>query len=460
MALSCATTSSAASRLRPEAGFTVVELMLAILLLGISALALGATLSSATKYASSSEVRQDLAHRAQQQVELLSSLDYAALAHSAAPASGSASTSSPLYWYTPSSTRYRWDRTAAGATTAESLVVDAANGTVPISQSWSDGRSSGQLYAFVTWVNDGRCGSGCPSTHNYKRITVAATLTSGGQPVAPVYVSTIVADPHAIPAGRIINGNPNPLADPNITCTDTSGHTTSCTASVGSSNVSEWYMTDTPATSAYAAPTASHTTHPTVAPSGTCTTTTTTGCPKPDLLSPNQPAGASTGPLYDFSTDLSAAGYPGGRLLKRDVSCSSTPTSTDNTKGAMWVTAPLTSSVVLTGGGGMTVNSQTAAGVNAGVTLCVGFYDVPNSLTNLVTSPPTRLGVVAYTVAQWPTAPTPISFTFDFLTGSTATVASGHRLGLRIWATNDSGADIAVLYDHPAYASVVQLNSQ
>ena len=40
-------------------------------------------------------------------------------------------------------------------------------------------------------------------------------------------------------------------------------------------------------------------------------------------------------------------------------------------------------------------------------------------MTNLVTAPPTRLGVVAYTVAQWPTTPTPISFSFDFLTGST-----------------------------------------
>jgi prepilin-type N-terminal cleavage/methylation domain-containing protein len=442
-----------------EAGFTLVEVLVAILLLGLSALSLGMVLASATRYSGSSETRQDLAHRAQQEVERLSALSFDRLALTAAPAT-STNPGDPRYWYIGTSTSYRWDRTAAGASTAEPVVVDATNGTVGNVTTWSSGRSSGSLYAFITWVHDTKCGSGCPASQNYKRITVAATLSGGGELVEPVFVSTVVADPHALPAGKIINGNANPLSDPTITCNDAAGNTVSCTSSVGSSNVSEWYLTDTPAANVYAAPTASHSVHPTVAATGTCSGATTTGCPKPDLLSTAAtPSGAVTPPLLDYSSDLAAAGYTGGRLLKRDVTCSATPTTTDNAKGGFWASAPLTAPMVLTGSGGMTLVTQTAGAAAAAVTLCLGVYDVPNSIANLVVAPPTRLGVVAYTVASWPTTPTPISFSFDFLTGSTVTLAAGHRLGVRLWAAAESGADIAALYDHPSYASTIQLNS-
>ena len=443
-----------------EAGFTVIELLVAIMVLGVAALALGAALASGTKFASASETRQNLAHRAQQEVERLESLPYAQLAHAAAPAAGSTDPASPLYWFSPGAGTYRWDRGPSGASTAEPLAVVAATGTVVTQQTWTDGRSTGRLFAFVTWVTDPRCGSGCPASQNYKRLTVAATLDQGGPVVKAVYVTSIVADPHALPAGKIVNGNANPLADPAITCKDSTGASVPCTASVGSSNVSQWYLSDTPATSTYAVPTAAHTTHPTVAPSGTCTASVTTGCPKPDLLSISTPPSTEPQPpVLDYSTDQSAAGYPGGRLLRRDVSCAATPTSADNTKGALWTTAPLSTAMPLTGGGGMTLDSQTAAGVVAGVTLCLGIYDVA-SITNLVASPPTRLGVVSYTVAQWPQAPTPLSFSFDFLTGGTVTVAAGHRIGARLWLDPASGADVALLYDHPSHPSVLQLNSQ
>jgi hypothetical protein len=50
---------------------------------------------------------------------------------------------------------------------------------------------------------------------------------------------------------------------------------------------------------------------------------------------------------------------------------------------------------------------------------------------------------------------------FDFLaSGSTVTVASGHRIGVRIWVAGAGGADVAVAYDNPSYASQVELNSQ
>ena len=448
-----------------QAGFTIVELLVAVLVIGFVALAAGAVLASGTRHASAPETRQNLSHRAQQEVERLTSLDYATLAHAVAPATSSADPDSPLSWYSTSTGKYRWNRVAAGSTTAETLVVDAG-GVVEAERAWSDGTASGHLFAFVTWVTDGRCGSGCPTSQNYKRVTVAATADSGAEAAKPVFVSTIVADPHALPAGRIVNGNANPLTDPSITCHDTDGNTVQCTASVGATNVNEWYLSDTPATAAYSAPSASHPTHPTVAPSGTCTPDTTTGCPVPDLLSteqpPSPPEGAEPPPLLDYSSELGTAtgGYAGGRAISRDVACSLTPTATENAKGAMWVTGPLTQATTLTGSGGMTLNSHALHGASASVTLCVAIYATGTSISNLVAVPPTRLGVVAYTVAEWPTTSTPLSFSFDFLSTGSIMVNAGQRIGVRVWLAADSGTDVALLYDHPSYTSVLQLNSR
>lgn len=449
--------------MRREDGFTIVELLVAILVLASAALAMGAVLTSGARSSSASETRQNLAHRAQQEVERLAALPYAQLAHTAAPSAGSTDAASPLYWFNSTGGTYRWDRTSAGATTSEPLVV-SAQGTVATQRSWSDGRGSGTIFAFVTWVTDSRCGSGCPSSQNYKRITVAVTAGAGAAAVKPVYISSIVADPHALPAGKIVNGNPNPLADPNITCRDASGATIACTASVGSANVNEWYLSDTSATATYTAPTTNHPTHPTIAPAGVCTTVVTTGCPKPDLLStvaPPTPAeGSPATPMLDYSTELAASiPHPGGRVITRDVDCAAAPSATANGRGAMWVTAPLTQATALTGAGGMTLHTQTAGGVSASVTLCVAIYAMGANIANLVSLPPTRLGVVAYAVAEWPPAPTPLSFSFDFVTGGTISVASGQRIGVRVWVAASSGADLVLLYDHPEYPSVLQLNS-
>lgn len=452
---------------RGERGFTIIELLVAITVLAFAALATGAVLASGARHASASETRQNLANRAQGEVERLASLEYAALAHPDANIAGSADPDSPRYWVTPNgpAPTYRWDRKPGSANPAEPVAV-APTGEVAVERSWQDGKASGRLFVFVTWVTDNNCGSGCAPAagQNYKRVTVAATLDSGAAAVKPVFVSTIVADPHALPAGKIVNGNANPLADPSITCRDPSGATIPCTNSVGSTNINEWYFSDSPATGAYAEPAASHATHPTVAPSGTCTTVSTAGCPVPDLLSTTAPAapaeGAQAPPLLDYSAELAASvPHPGGRVLRPDVACSATPSGTDNTKGALWVTEPLTQATGLTGSGGMTVHTQTAGGVASGLTLCLAVYDVGGSLANLVANPPTRLGVVSYTVAQWPSTPTPVSFSFDFITGGSITVPAGRRIGARLWVADGSGADIAVLYDHPSRSSVLQLNS-
>jgi hypothetical protein len=55
---------------------------------------------------------------------------------------------------------------------------------------------SGNVYDFVTWHTDGKCGTKCPAQENYKRITVAVTVNvqSGTHSVVPVRVSTLIAE--------------------------------------------------------------------------------------------------------------------------------------------------------------------------------------------------------------------------------------------------------------------------
>jgi hypothetical protein len=119
----------------------------------------------------------------------------------------------------------------------------------------------------------------------------------------------------------------------------------------------------------------------------------------------------------------------------------------------------------LSGNGGLTLYTSTVHGLSVSVTLCVGVYlespilGILDPLNLLGGSDSVRLGVVAYTMAQWPAVPTPVSFTFNYLS-SARLVAAGTSLAVRVWLTAGSGDDIVAQYDAPTVASSVQINSQ
>jgi hypothetical protein len=66
-------------------------------------------------------------------------------------------------------------------------------GQLQSSSTWNDGRLAGTVYRFVTWVND-PCPA-CASANDYKRVTVAVTITKGPPNVDPVVASTLARDP-------------------------------------------------------------------------------------------------------------------------------------------------------------------------------------------------------------------------------------------------------------------------
>jgi prepilin-type N-terminal cleavage/methylation domain-containing protein len=450
-----------------EHGFTMIELLVAMVLLVIGIMALAETFVAAAKLTLVSERQSSMAHVGRNELERLQGLGYARLALTSNPTTTNpnsrvSSTSGKSY--------LQWD---PSSTATEQMVIDAAGGVSPAPAPWSSGKSSGLIYDFVTYHADGNCGAGCAASANYKRIVIEVTQASGGAPRNPVIIQTIVADPDVAPAGFIANGSQNPLPAAGTQCQTGSGPVGACQIGIDQGTASSYWLYDTPATGTYTGPpTVDNTLHSTVGlvTGLLCTVLVTTGCPVPDLMGTTLPASASSTP-HNYSTDRGGpsgstsgggANYQGGRILQSSSgSCSILPpasSSSSNPQAETWVTPATSASQVLNGNGGMTLFMQSASGVTASVTLCVAVWVYPQSILNLISVPPIEISAFAYAVASLPTTPTPVSFTFAL--GSATTVAIGRRIGVEVWLAASSSSNVAIMYDNPAFASQLQLNVQ
>jgi Tfp pilus assembly protein PilV len=450
------------ARARSQAGFTTVELLLAVLIGSVGVISLIGTFDVSRRVTTFSEMREAASHIAEQKAEELRALDYGELALNGSPSPGSSSDPDEPPYYLSGST-YRWNQKSdAPSGHTEPLVIDATDGKVSAAaETWSDGRIGGKVYRYVTCAaaTAEACEEG-PDTSAYKRVTVAVTVENALGPQKPILVQTLIGNPDNA------NGEgANPLDSPNTKCEDANGNEIDCVQSVGGT-VTTWYLYDTPATtfSSRQEIVGSHSTHATVAATGTCSGGTTTGCPQPDLMGVDPPpAPTITPPLYNYSNEITGGTIPGGAVVRRDTTCNGTVTTTDNTKGHMWVTAPLAAPMTLTGDAAMNLSTQTFNGATADVTLCVAFYNVPASISNLVDNPPTLIGAAGYDNHgnNWPTSATGVAFTLDFIdSGFGATVPAGNRVGVRIWPSSSSGADLVVVYDHPLHTSFLQVNAE
>ena len=109
----------------------------------------------------------------------------------------------------------------------------------------------------------------------------------------------------------------------------------------------------------------------------------------------------------------------------------------------------------------LSIDTQTFNGATADAMLCVAVYDVPDSIANLATNPPTLLaskGLPESGLTAWPTSAENEAFVTELYEAGSATIAAGHRLGVRIWPSSSSEADLVVLYDHPSHISYLQVS--
>lgn len=190
-------------RLLAEDGFTLVELLAAVLILTVGLLGLIGAFDSARKLNLLSERRTSMAHRAQLEIERLQAEPYEKLAMTSAPTHSSTITN-PDFYVKEGTTKYQYGEKAAEE---EQLVVSSGGAISPSPKErkcsnvvgaceWSDGEVSGNVYDFVTWYSEPsklctKYEKPCP-----KRITVVVTanVPSGNHEPHAVRVSTLVAE--------------------------------------------------------------------------------------------------------------------------------------------------------------------------------------------------------------------------------------------------------------------------
>lgn len=511
-------------RLRCQDGMTLVEVLVAMLVLTVGILSMVSMFDSARKLTLAAERRESIAHLAQRELERLQSVPYDELAmvskpaHESIPASDTTTEEQenfihehPDYYvdysspstctevetggcFAPNAEKLTEEEPlvitqkgvkcpTSGTTTEECGVVSSSPVGVECSEvnpfgacEWSDGRLKGDVYDFVTFHKDPACETECEES--YKRVTVIVTVNvpTGSHAPAPVRVSTMIPNPAASAA--------NPVTSGATKCINEAREEVSCTQALNKGTARTFFLHDVEAeaveSSSYEA--IENEVESKSVEKGHPTTHTVGPAPaKPDFMD-STPATRTA--LYDYSNDQNGLGFTygidqyGGRRIAADVACNSETALTSNGsepskeafKGEMWVSSRLGSNYKLTGDGGLTIFTQTLGEApEPNVRLCLGVYDVPERIESLWSTPettPKLIGFYEYVpTSAWPTKMSQLSFVFKLkFIKADQTVATGHRLGFRLWPTDDSAAtteeDISIAYDTMLQPSALQLNTE
>jgi prepilin-type N-terminal cleavage/methylation domain-containing protein len=427
-----------------ERGFTLIEVLIAVFLVTVGIAATIGVFGASGRTTLGAQ-RSDVAtQQAQAEIEKLSTLSYGQLALTSAPPASS-DPSDPDSWVTGSSFAVR-------SGVSEQLVLAAGAGQTamvdPGPQSFSVGTGggvvTGKIYRFVSW-HDERCpNSLCDGTQNTKRVTVAVTLDSipTQAPRAPLRISSLIADKNTTPPG---------------TSAAAAGHPTVTAQS--------FYLYDTRCGQTEPQPqTGSHATHDTASSGTTAASDSTCENPdaskQPDLMGPSLPAGSSSTPLYDYSSDLSGHRPGGLAMIHRGTTCdtsyaaSNAGSATVPNKWSIhaWSTNPYASTFHLDGQVTMSLFASTIGGAAGRGVVCASLVD--RQVVNGVQRD-RALGSFGYDLASWPSSPRRLTFTFDL--SQAQDVAAGHRLVLVLQARGESDNDLVLLYDHPLYPSLLEV---
>ncbi len=167
-----------------EEGFTLVELVVASVLMLAGILSVFLAFEVTQRANGRGERTAVVAHRAQSEIERIVALPYASVGMESIPTnSGSGNAKDPLNYVVNSPAGYEYDW--AQPAKKEPFV---SGGTLAPSSAWTDGKLSGTLYRFITWIAD-PCPT-CANSQDYKRVTVVLTTPGAA---SPLITSTIVS---------------------------------------------------------------------------------------------------------------------------------------------------------------------------------------------------------------------------------------------------------------------------
>jgi hypothetical protein len=448
---------------------TIVEVVVAALILIVGSLAVLALIDTTARSTFRAEEGQVVANRLQQELEEIKRLPYNEIALSSLPAD---TTDTSIPAWRVSGTTFATAKNGGGAA---ALVYNGgtlfaggtiSGGAVPSApEPFTAGDVTGTIYRYVTWGDDPSCPSTqCPGAQDFKRVVVAARLdpSSSGGTRSYQEVQAQVADPEAEPVD-----DENPI-DP------------------GDENAKPWvfWLTDTTCNHSSRQPiTGDHLSHNT---RGACSAGRRTGNSPgaPDLMFTEAPPFEEEQPIYDYATDVEPAQNPGSDRGLQLVRSSSLGCLTDSLsiplvpdllepdkfqKVHKWLSPPVPNGfdIQLNGEGSLSLWTQTVNGGNYAGKICVFLFVRQINLlgipvdTPAVNLQPPLLNATYFTYQQstWPSTWTEIHVPLSFLLN--LHLLPGSRLGVAIQVDrNGTGADgLQFMYDEPSFDSRLEVKS-
>jgi type II secretory pathway pseudopilin PulG len=471
--------------MKREDGFTVVEVLVALLILVLGAIAVLTAIDAATRNTYRADQKQVAINRAQLELEQIREMPYQDVALDRAPAFVNDKTD-PRYRINGSGQfALGWNGTTPSnyATMDVDLNSDPANLISPGPTSFTSGDVSGKVYRFVVWQDDPGCLVVCPGTEDYKRVIVVVTLDHTAVSYAQNYVEmqSNVSDPNATTlSGRSPDGGPL-VTTQQFFLSDTPCY---------NATANDWSTRDA---------TGNHAAHNTL---GNCGTSGSPGTNSPDGLyasapsdpDPNDPNNPTE---YEFATDLSPPAAARGLQMPRqtprangqpacdnlDVNApTNVPTLLTNAAGDQykihrWVSQPMSSSFTIAGSGtsaAVTLKLWTATTVSSPTPIpagiCAWLFIRTNGLDTYLPnadSPTLRDSrgqpVFKLTEQDWPQGQWTAAPAFLMNTTSGTVVPAGSRLGVAVAVNGDVTAAnqnvLEFMYDYPDEASRLEVQT-
>lgn len=458
---------SARLRTGGQGGFTIIEVMIAALVILV---ALGVVVTAAVgmrHLSSTEETKSEATKVAQRELEKLRSLGWGQLEMDGTPtASGTSSANDPLSSVYLSGTNYRpstdagWQPLDIGTAPA-SGEIDTRSVSSAVS-TWTADKYSGKIYRFVTYGTDSALGSNASPSYDYKRITVAVTVDASATTIAGDQTTVSAAKSVGIESPIIVS---TVIANPNDSKVNT---TTGAGTPPAVKNYLTYYMYDNFASlGTDVGPSANHNKVDTHAkplymdvdppPDPNCTTT----YPNCD---PPSPTVVQT---YDYSADIAASGTTFGRTIQKDPNCD----KYDTGHVLYWVSPIMTADTKITGNATADLYTQTPDGLSHPGRVCVSVWDVPGTLKadGSINGTETQIGSTATAqLNPWYTSYDELQVNFCFISACSSyyTVLTGRRIGVKLTVADHlsdgttAANDLNFMYDHPDYPSSFGFETQ
>jgi prepilin-type N-terminal cleavage/methylation domain-containing protein len=432
-----------------ESGFSLIELLLAVALSAVGVAATIGVFGASNRTTLAAQQGQVGAQQAQAEIDRLSKLRYGQLALTSTP-TNSTDPKNPNNRVSGGNLTVRSGLTEALVTTAgegETAQVDPGPDNFAVGSGGST--ITGKIYRYVSWRDENCPATICDGTENTKRVTVAVTVDPQGNNVQrmPVWFSTVISDPSAAPPGY----------------TGTAGGTGGGGAST---SAQIFYLYDTPCgQTTRQTPSGNHNTRSTAQTSPSSSSYSTCGnsdaMKQPDLMW-TEPPGGSNPPVYEYSADL-GGDYPGGlAMMRKGSSCVTNYSAANASNTAVpnkwsvhaWATNKFDDPFHLSGRATVSIYTTTLGGLSGRGFLCATLIERTES--GGIASD-TTIASTSFDAASWPTTTRRLSFTFTV--SPQVDIDKDNRLVLVLHVRGESANDLAILYDHPDYKSLLELET-